>query len=463
MTTPTPGRLTFPRVLAFAGLQIPLSAVGLPLGVFLAPLYAEEVGLGLATTGLVFMLLRFWDIATDPVMGYLVDRYQTQWGRVRHWIVISVPVLAIAAYFLYNPGRGEVGAWYLAGWMLIFYVGFTLLQTSHQAWVPSLAHTYDDRSRLFLWREVFNIAALLSLLALPALMAVFAEVDRFDQVSAMGWILILVLPLTAVIAIRFVPDEPLPGHSGGRPDFSPRAVRAALSNGPLWRILGAEVAVGIAISSTAANYLFVAESSFGIDQEGASLLLMLFFIAGFATLPFWLRLSERTEKHLVLRRLCLIASVAYLTYLPFSMIGGYGPLFVSVILSGAAFGAPFALARSMLADLVERELLRTGENRSGLYYSLMTSAYKMGAGLAIAISYLLVQFLAGFDPAEGAENGPGEILGLTLIFVAVPFAAYLAAAAAIWAYPITREVQAEIGAKLRGAPAGEAADPLTQA
>ena len=66
-------RLSFPRVLAFASLSLPIAGVGLPLGVYLAPLYANEaphgVGLGLELTGLLFMLLRFWDIVTDPVMG----------------------------------------------------------------------------------------------------------------------------------------------------------------------------------------------------------------------------------------------------------------------------------------------------------------------------------------------------------------------------------------------------------
>ncbi|MFN3313412.1 MAG: MFS transporter, partial [Hyphomonas sp.] len=98
-------RLSFPRVLAFASLSVPIAGVGLPLGVYLAPLYAQEVGLGLEMTGLLFMLLRFWDIVTDPIMGYMVDRYRTPLGRVRHWIILCVPVLGIATYFVYMPPR----------------------------------------------------------------------------------------------------------------------------------------------------------------------------------------------------------------------------------------------------------------------------------------------------------------------------------------------------------------------
>ncbi|MDP3461004.1 MAG: hypothetical protein Q8S09_17160, partial [Hyphomonas sp.] len=52
MSDPKSKRLSFPRVLAFASLSVPIAGVGLPVGVYLAPLYANEVGLGLALTGL---------------------------------------------------------------------------------------------------------------------------------------------------------------------------------------------------------------------------------------------------------------------------------------------------------------------------------------------------------------------------------------------------------------------------
>lgn len=80
-------RLSLPRVLALAGLGIPLAAIGLPMAVFVAPMYAEELGLGTATVGLVLMIMRFWDLGTDPVMGWLVDSRPTKRGRVKHWIL----------------------------------------------------------------------------------------------------------------------------------------------------------------------------------------------------------------------------------------------------------------------------------------------------------------------------------------------------------------------------------------
>ncbi|HCJ18429.1 MAG TPA: MFS transporter, partial [Hyphomonas sp.] len=154
----------------------------------------------------LFMVLRFWDILTDPVMGFVVDRYRSPWGRVRHWIVLSVPILGLATYFIYMPERGA-GPGYFVVWMLLFYVGFTLLQTARSAWVPAIATDYDDRSRFFTWAEVLSIISMLALLAVPAILAAAGvEVDRFGQVEVMGWALLISLPIVAFLACTFVPD-----------------------------------------------------------------------------------------------------------------------------------------------------------------------------------------------------------------------------------------------------------------
>jgi Na+/melibiose symporter-like transporter len=110
-------RLSLPRVLAFAGVGMPLAAVGLPMSVFVAPMYAKELGLGTALTGIIFMCLRFWDLGTDPIMGWLVDTKPSRFGRVKHWLVLAVPVLMLAAYFLYMPAAETATPLYLAIWL----------------------------------------------------------------------------------------------------------------------------------------------------------------------------------------------------------------------------------------------------------------------------------------------------------------------------------------------------------
>ena len=446
MTDAPAKRLSLPRVLAFSSLSIPLAGVGLPVGVYLAPLYAREVGLGLELTGILFMLLRFWDIFTDPVMGYLVDRYRSPWGRVRHWVVLSVPILGLATYFVYMPSVGE-GPAYFVGWMLLFYVGFTLLQTARSAWVPAIALDYDDRSRFFQWAEIISVLSMLVLLAIPAVLELAGfGIGRMGQVAVMGWVLLFSLPVSAFLSCTFVRDDPVPGDKGTGQRFRLRPFIAALGNKYLGYILLLELLTGTAIAVTSANYLFVAEFVFGLSDGMSSLILMFFFLMAVCALPFWLKLAARTEKNIAFRAAVLTSVCSFVVYYIAGQIGGFWPLFIGAFINGAAFSAPIVLTRSMTADVVEWQASRTGENRSGIYYSIITSAYKIGNSLAFGVGYLILGQVAGFHPTQ--QNSPEAIHGLLLVFCLLPGILYILAAIVATRYPFTRAMQQEISKSL---------------
>ena len=75
-----------------------------------------------------------------------------------------------------------------------------------------------------------------------------------------------------------------------------------------------------------------------------------------------------------------------------------------------------------------------GRNRSGIYYSLITSAYKVGSSLALGVGYLILGQWAGFHPNE--ENSPEAIHGLLLVFCLLPGTLYLLAAFCRIALPV---------------------------
>lgn len=439
-------RLSFPRVLAFASLSVPIAGVGLPVGVYLAPLYANEVGLGLELTGLLFMLLRFWDIVTDPVMGYMVDRYRSPLGRVRHWIVLSVPVLGISTFFVYMPPQGA-GPGYFIFWMLIFYVGFTLLQTSRSSWVPAIARDYDDRSRLFLWPEITSVTAMLFLLAVPLLLSLGGiRADRFGQVAVMGWILIIALPVVAALACIFVPDPPLRGESKQVEKFELKPLFAAIRNPVFNKVLVIELLVSTAISVTAANFLFVAEFAFGATDAQTSLALMLFFVMAILALPFWLWLAKRTEKRTAFFAAVTWSGIAFVAFIPLSPFANYTVFLIASMIAGIPFSAPIFLARAMTADVVELQAAETGENRAGNFYALLTSFSKIGSSLAFGVGYFLVGRIAGFHPQE--TNSGEAIFGLVLVFGLLPGLLYIAAGLLARTYPLTRAVQEDTARRL---------------
>ncbi len=121
-----------------------MAAMGMPVAVYLPRFYTEGMGLSLVTVGTIFTLARIWDVITDPVMGIVIDKFDTRWGRRKHWIAISIPILVLSVWMVFMPNQESVSAGYLLFWLIALYVGYTMLAIAHQSWGAELALTYDD-------------------------------------------------------------------------------------------------------------------------------------------------------------------------------------------------------------------------------------------------------------------------------------------------------------------------------
>ena len=244
--------LTKKTIAAFVSPGIPLSALGLPLIVYLPPFYAEEMGLGLSLVGTVFMITRFWDVLTDPVLGVLSDRVTTPLGRRRHWIILSVPILMICVYKVFMPEAPITGN-YLLFWMLLLYVGWTLLSISHMSWGAELSSDYYERSRVQGWREFALVFGMLAVLILPTILEQTGSADSATKVAAMGWFTIVLLPITVAIAVTNVKERPV-AASCQLNLFKSTSV--LLKNKLLIRVLLADLMIGLVPGIAGSIYIF---------------------------------------------------------------------------------------------------------------------------------------------------------------------------------------------------------------
>lgn len=430
-----PSRVPLHQLLAYCSLTIPITAVGMPVTTYLPPLYAGQGGLGLATIGLIFMIARIWDVITDPIVGILVDRFQWRHGRRKFWISLSVPLLCGTAFFLFMPARGEpASAPALLFQLLVLYTGWTFLQTTHQAWGADLTPDYDERSKLFGYREMMSAGGTLLILALPAILSSWFTFDAYTEVASMGWFLALVLPLTILIAFTLVPDKSITPAIPDRPKMTMSQILSGLKERAIWRILAVEICVGIGVGVTASVFLFVARGVVGLTS-GASSVLLIFFVASIIGIPAWLWVSKRLEKHTALQIVCLYSLVCNLILIPVLLLGQIWLFIPMVALLGLSFGAPQALLRSMIADQVDREEVRSDINKAGFYFAFMGTSYKIGQAAAIGVSFLLLA-LIGFNP-EVPEN-PDHRIGLIMVFTLVPVLIFGLCILLCRNYPLTR-------------------------
>ena len=122
-------------------------------------------------------------------------------------------------------------------------------------------------------------------------------------------------------------------------------------------------------------------------------------------------------------------------YLPLGS-GDVVELCLVLALYGIAGGNFTAISLSMKADVIDVAAMRTGNHVAGSYMAVWSLGTKLFQAIAIGMA-LPILALSGFDPQ--GENGPDELLALSLNITVIPMVLYGAAAFVIWRYPLSAQ------------------------
>lgn len=108
-------KLSWGTRISYAGGDVACNVIFGMIGTLLTLFYTDYVGINPATVGLVMLLSRLFDGVSDLVMGIIVERTNSKWGKSRPWILwMSIPY-ALSAVLLFTVPHttGIVQAVYL--------------------------------------------------------------------------------------------------------------------------------------------------------------------------------------------------------------------------------------------------------------------------------------------------------------------------------------------------------------
>jgi Na+/melibiose symporter-like transporter len=405
--------------------------------ILLMPLYAITMGLDAKAIAGIFFTTKMFDVVTDPIFGVVSDRYKTPWGRRRPWLVLGTVIIVLAIYMLFIP-TGQVGSGYLFGWLIVVYVGWTLTTVSHTAWALELSPDYDQRTDITGWLQVAAMLGMMSVALTPALMEQFGSPTHADKVAAVGWMLIILLPVAVFICLRSLPEptSPPPAHIGFR-----RALAIVAGNWALLRLLAANAAITAAYAVVQSLFVFFVTYTLLLgDRTGFTLFFLM--IGGMVFIPVWVKLAQHFTKHATMQLAVLYGMVvpALMFFLPPGQLWLTALVFLFV---GAITSAHEMLPRTMMADVCDHDQAASGSERMGLYYALLQLSSKLAAGLMASGIYMALSWI-GFDPDAGAENSQAMIDNVRYLIVFTPIGAYLLVLLLMWKYPIDRKRQKEL-------------------
>ncbi len=77
---------------------------------FLTGYYTDTVGLAAAAVGTMMLLARIFDGVTDLIMGALVDKTKSKYGKARPWVLWTAPLMAIGLILLFAVPKSMYGS-----------------------------------------------------------------------------------------------------------------------------------------------------------------------------------------------------------------------------------------------------------------------------------------------------------------------------------------------------------------
>ena len=409
----------------------------LPIAIYVPPFYAEAMGLSLASIGLIFTLARIWDVVTDPLMGAVIDRYSTRWGRRKHWIAIGTPIVMVSVYMVFLPGE-DVSVLYLGTWMFFLYIGYTMLTIAHQSWGAELAVTYDERSRLFSWREIFVVGGMTVALAIPAVIEQVGSGALADRVAGMGIFVLILFPIAILPTLLYVPDKR--STTNVAVDWA-TAIKILLANRILWRLLVSVLFSNFAATASGSMYVFFASYIFELPSH-ASLALLFYFLAGTLAMPLWMKLAIAQGKERAIKVALTYGIVAKIGIFFVAEPGNVALFWGYTLLTGVAFGATPTLLRSMMADIVDVDELESGQKRAGLFFAILNTIDKLGSAIAVGLIFFILEQMVGFQ--AGAENSPEVLQGVLTVYSFAPVVAYLLTFVPLMGYPLNKQAHEQV-------------------
>jgi GPH family glycoside/pentoside/hexuronide:cation symporter len=414
---------------AYAAAALPLAAAALPVYVH-APKFYSELGLDLALIGMLLLAVRVLDAVSDPLLGLLADRVPQRWGGRKAMLVAAVPVIAAGMFLLFHPPADGSGlALWLALSLILVYLGLSAGSISYFALGSAWSRDYAERTRITAARGAAALTGVLLAAALPEWLA-----QRYGTAAGLGWFSIAYVPVLVAAVALTVLAGPRAAMTIPSPILRLRDVLRPMRNPRFCRLAAIFLVNGIAAAIPATLVLFYVADVLQ-RPDLTALFLLLYFIAGAAGMPAWVRIAAHVGKARAWLLAMLLAVAAFISAW-FLGPGDVSAFAVVCVLSGLAFGADLALPASMLADVIDDDEGRDGRP-DGAYFGLWHLLEKLALALAAGLALPLLQTL-GYVP--GLVAGAGS--ALSWIYALLPCVIKLAAALMLWLYaPESRRVK----------------------
>jgi sugar (glycoside-pentoside-hexuronide) transporter len=405
--------------------------------VFQLAFYTDTFGITAAAAGTLFLVVRVFDAAFDPMMGVVADRTNTRWGRFRPWVLWTAVPFGIMGFLTFStPSFGPQGK------LIYAYVTYILLMMvysannlPYSALSGVITGNLTQRTSLSSYRFVFAMSAAFVVqgLALP-MVHYFGQGD-----SAKGYQMTMgILSALAVVFffITFATTKervhPDPAQkSTVRQDFADLA-----RNGPWIAIFLLTLFVFITLAMRGGVMLYYFKYYVGRED-----LFSVFNICGLAAtiigVVFSAPLAKRFGKRdvFIAGLLLTVLFTGVFILIPRTAIT---IIFATEMIRQLAYGFTIPLLWAMMADVADYSEWKNRRRATGIVFSAIVFGLKAGLGFGGAIGGWV---LATYGYVPNVQQTERALQGIKLTVSVFPAATFLIGVVCLFFYRIDKQLE----------------------
>ena len=375
----------------------------------------------------IMIAARVFDALNDPIMGNIIERTRSKWGKFKPWLVIGILMTSVVIYAAFNTNlQGWPFVWFFGAVYFLYSITYTMHDISYWGMVPALSTDADTRNQ-FTSRATLcaGVGGMLAAAFIPKFTAGDSAIGG-NAVSAYGVIALIIAILgPAFLAFTvFGVKEQRNYNDEPAPPVSFRKIWATITGNDqlLWIsliFLLQQIGNGVVLSGIGSTYIYV---DFGYQGGFFTVFQLLGMVVTGFLMIFYPAISRRISRKSLMDKLMLVSAVGYALmllvglFMPkgLSSVAGYDLKFIVVTLGYmlANFGQYgfYLIMMISIMNTVEYNELQHGTRDEGIVSSLRPFLTKLASALTIAIqsgTYLvlgLLKYTNGIAEQEQLAN-----------------------------------------------------------
>ncbi|WP_105614444.1 MFS transporter [Vallitalea okinawensis] len=432
-------KLKMREKLGYASGDLACNLVYQAISMFLLIFYVDVYGLSPIQTSILFVVARIWDAINDPIMGLIVDKTHTRWGKFRPYLLFgAIPFGIIGVLCFTTPDFNEVGKVIYA---YVTYIGlgmiYTVVNVPFGALSSSMTQDSNERTSIAAMRTFFaTTAGAIIAIGLPKMIAALGNGNE-----ALGYQLsMIILSIFGIILLYvsfFSAKERYSNTDPNAPKITIKTTAQMIkSNRPLliicllFVVLFGNMTIAGSVGTLYFKYNLQRYDLFGLNAALGMILNMLI-------IPFVPMLAKRFEK----KKLLMIALVINIIR-PLSMIGDNIPvIFIGTVVGSIGAGILAGLIWGLVPDTIEYGEWKTGVRAEGAVYAATGFFFKLG----MALGGLLPGFVMDWTGyVANATQTPLALFGIKLLIMGVPLILSIAMLLIMRFYELDTKTYSEI-------------------